>query len=463
MAAVPTVAVLQTLIQQLQDQVLALKTAAATAAPTAPAATIAATNAVVFADTPQTLGAEDLIDYSSKRGSDIYKQGIAALDDKALTDGFNMTTNQTDVFTEAFLNRATAMGWNKGSKQITTFTNSSGVSVDIIKSYGQIDEATLKTACERFCKTGEVNAKSRAKQNNTMMSMCLNKSLTASAKASLLTYRNEYTFDGIEYAPLMYKIIMRLATNDRVATTQILRDNLQNLGVFAVTVKGDIDKINAEFDTNYSQLLARGATLDDPIGILFEAYLLVSSKHDEYLDGNLSSLTHEAMMSMAKRKFDFLKTKGKWGAKSPDDEKIVAMAAEINSLKGQLKLDPKLSAIAGKGDKGDDKKSLKKKKKKNTSNKREQKKDEAWKKEPPKAGESKEGKKVGKFTFNWCEHHMAWTVHKPADCLLGKQHKEDQKKPYKANSATVAAAATLTVNPQFAALMAAMANLDQHE
>ncbi len=97
------------------------------------------------------------------------------------------------------------------------------------------------------------------------------------------------------------------------------------------------------------------------------------------------------------------------------------------------------------------------------SNKREQKKDEAWKKEPPKAGESKEGKKVGKFTFNWCEHHMAWTVHKPADCLIGKQHKDEQKKPYKANSATVAAAATLTANPHFAALMAAMANLDMNE
>ena len=469
MANAPTTAELQALIQQLQAQVQALQNAAATAAPAAQVAITAAPSVVVFADTPQTLGAEDLIDYSSKRGSDIYKQGIAPLDDKALTDGFAMTTNQTVVFTEAFLSRATAMGWNKGSKQITTFTNSSGVSVDIIKSYGQIDEATLKTACERFCKAGEADAESRAKQNNTMMSMCLNKSLTASAKASLLTYRNEYTFDGVEYAPLMYKIIMRLATIDSVATTQTLRDNLQNLGVFAVTVKGDIDKINAEFDTNYSQLLARGATLDDPIGILFEAYLLVpcynfvkyiGTKHDEYLDGNLASLTHEAMMSMAKRKFDFLKTKGKWGAKSPDDEKIVAMAAEIKSLKGQLKLDPKLSAIAGKGD---DKKDSKKKNKKNTNNKREQKKDEAWKKEPPKAGESKEGKKVGKFTFNWCEHHMAWTVHKPADCLLGKQHKEEQKKPIKANSATIAAAATSAMNPQFASLLAAMANMDQNE
>jgi len=297
-----------------------------------------------------------------------------------------------------------------------------------------------------------------------MMSMCLNKLLMASAKASLLTYHNEYTFDGVEYAPLMYKIIMRLATIDSVATTQTLRDNLQNLGVFAVTVKGDIDKINAEFDTNYSQLIARGATLDDPIGILFEAYLLVpcynftkymSTKHDEYLDGNLSGLSHEAMMSMAKCKFDFLKTKGKWGAKSPDDEKIVAMSAEINSLKGQLKLDPKLSAIAGKGKKGDGK-SSKKKNKMNMLIKKEQKKDEAWKKEPPKASENLP------FTFNWCEHHMARTVHKPADFLLGKQRKDEQKKP-KANSATVAAAATLAINPHFASLLAAMVNLDQNE
>ncbi len=65
-------------------------------------------------------------------------------------------------------------------------------------------------------------------------------------------------------------------------------------------------------------------------------------------------------------------------------------------------------------------------------------------------GGEKEGKKVGKYTFNWCEHHMAWTVHKPADCLLGKQHK-------------VAAAATSAVNSHFAVIMAAMANLDQNE
>jgi hypothetical protein len=76
------------------------------------------------------------------------------------------------------------------------------------------------------------------------------------AKVRLLTYRNDYTFDGAEYAPLMYNVIMRLATIDSIATSQTLQDNLQNLGVFPATVNGNIDKINSEFDQNYSQIIA---------------------------------------------------------------------------------------------------------------------------------------------------------------------------------------------------------------
>jgi hypothetical protein len=109
-----------------------------------------------------------------------------------------MTPSQTVVFFESLTHRATAMGWNAGSKQITTFTNCSGKDVDIIKEYGQIYEETLKTACKRFCKAGEADAESRAKQNNGMLAVCLGKSLTAEAQARLLTYHNEYTFHGVE-------------------------------------------------------------------------------------------------------------------------------------------------------------------------------------------------------------------------------------------------------------------------
>ncbi len=112
-----------------------------------------------------------------------------------------------------------------------------------------------------------------------MMSIHLAKLLTADVQARLLTYRNKYTFDGVKYAPLMYKIIMRLATIDSVATTQTLQDNLQSLGTYAAMVSGDIDKVHSKFNKNYSQLIARGATINDPIGILFEAYHVVPCHH----------------------------------------------------------------------------------------------------------------------------------------------------------------------------------------
>ncbi len=272
-----------------------------------------------------------------------------------------MAPNQTVIFIEVFHRHATMMGWNQGTMQITSFANSAGCQVNIIKSYGQIGKATLKSTCERFCKPGGVDSQTRAKQNNTMMSICLAKSLMADAQARLLTYQNKYTFDGVKYAPLMYKTTMRLVTIGSVVTTQMLCNNLQSLGTYAATVCGNINKVHSKFHKNYSQLIARGATVDDPISILFDAYLVVPChhfksyirhQHKDYLAGKLTTITHEALVMLAKCKFDWLKTKGLWGAKSPDNDKIVAMTATLNVLKGQLKLDPKLSAIANEGKKG---------------------------------------------------------------------------------------------------------------
>jgi hypothetical protein len=56
-------------------------------------------------------------------------------------------------------------------------------------------------------------------------------------------------------------------------------------------------------------------------------------QHDNYLNGKLT-ITHEALMALAKATIDYLKLKGKWGVKSPGNEKIVAMVAKITSLKG---------------------------------------------------------------------------------------------------------------------------------
>ncbi len=133
-----------------------------------------------------------------------------------------MTPVTTVAFVKAFKNRGSVMGWNQGPMNIMKFTNSKNAVIDIVKSYGQINEATPKAGCNVFCDPTGANYQTRASQNNHMMAQCLKKSLTVAALAHLEPYQSQYLFNGIEYGPMMYKIIMRLATIDSVATDEAL-------------------------------------------------------------------------------------------------------------------------------------------------------------------------------------------------------------------------------------------------
>jgi hypothetical protein len=193
------------------------------------------------------------------------------------------------------------MGWNQGAMGIAKFSNQHGAAINIVKSYGQRDKPTLKVHCNEFCKATGAKFQTRAAQNNHMMAHCLKKSLTMAFLASLKPYQAQYMSKGIVYAPLMYKTIMRLATIDSIATTKTWCTNPNNLPAYPSSANSDVDLINSYFDTNYTQILARGATVDDPITKLFDAYLSVpdynfkqyiSKKLDSYHNGKLRCQLH---------------------------------------------------------------------------------------------------------------------------------------------------------------------------
>ena len=69
-------------------------------------------------------------------------------------------------------------------------------------------------------------------------------------------------------------------------------------------------------------------------------------------------------------------------------------------------------------------------------------------------------KKHGELTFNWCIHHMAWTVHTPSECKLGKKMAKEQKSSVKVHSAIVKASTAATVNPHSAAMLATLSGKD---
>ncbi len=101
--------------------------------------------------------------------------------------------------------------------------------------------------------------------------------------------------------------------------------------------------------------------------ILFAAYAAVpcsnfrsyiKRKQDKYTDWS-KTLGYEELILLATNKYNLLKQEGAWGAKSPDEEKIFTMQAELTALKGQLELSPNLKQAAanknGKKEGGDGK------------------------------------------------------------------------------------------------------------
>jgi hypothetical protein len=163
--------------------------------------------------------------------------------------------------------------------------------------------------------------------------------------------------------PLLHKKIMALATIDSVATTKTLCSNLRELPTYCSTIKGDIELLHSYFNTNYTQIIACRAMVDNPVNILFSACMVlpchnfrsyIKHKQDVYTDGTLT-LTHGELIMLATNKFNLLKQEGTWGAKSPDKDKIVAMQAELTALKGQFQLAPNLKKVAGAKDHGGDK------------------------------------------------------------------------------------------------------------
>ncbi len=126
----------------------------------------AGANPTAFSLTPATTNLEGLIDYSSKLGQSTYKQGCKKL---TKDEGFQMTPSTTAAFVKTFKNRCSIMGLNQGVMGITKFPNQQGVTINIVKNYGQIGEPTLKAHCDGFYKAMGAKFKTRATQINHMM------------------------------------------------------------------------------------------------------------------------------------------------------------------------------------------------------------------------------------------------------------------------------------------------------
>ena len=126
----------------------------------------ASTTPVSFATTPGQHKIDEVIDYGSKGGKQLYDSGCEALPIK-----FDMKAENTVVFVQQLKARAKVMGWSQGTHPLTEFNVTRGGSTttyNLFEQYGQIPMDKSITKCKEFVGDG-AHASTRSAQNNVMM------------------------------------------------------------------------------------------------------------------------------------------------------------------------------------------------------------------------------------------------------------------------------------------------------
>ena len=131
--------------------------------------------------------------------------------------------------------------------------------------------------------------------------------------------------------------------------------------------------------------------------LFFHRYL--QSQKDDYNDGKTDLSPPDNLMELAGNKYKSLVEEDMWQATTASDKEIIALRAQIASLKSPTN--------PGKKEKGPEKKKKFEKKKESTSY--------TWKTVAPKTSDPIK-KTVGEKTYHWCLKHSAWTLHTPEQC-----------------------------------------------
>ena len=393
----------------------------------------AAVVAPQFALAPGVHGAAAFIDYGTSEGSKLYKAMKAPVDNL-----FDCTPKKLKVFLSALGDRSGEYGW-EDVLEVPEDINNPGVNLrNLLTEYGRISLEQVTAHANTY-----VAQQTRQAQNSYAMYLCVVNSLTPEAKAKVMLKENEYTLNGIRSGACLLKVVIRAAYLDSNATSRFVREAISNLDDYIVSVDSNIEKFNEHVEDLLDSLYARGEETHDLVSNLFKAYKecgdaafvsYMTRKEEHYDEGH--EYSPDALMQLAKDKYDALVEAEKWMAKSEEQKKIVALEAKVENLKRNIG--------RGKGKHEQTKQDESKKKGKKTD--KPYKKPE-WMTQAPTGSDPKTKVVEGK-TFHWCPTLAAWGRHKASDCK-GKDYrpgkKDDNEQPQAAGNADRIARALATV------------------
>ena len=233
-------------------------------------------------------------------------------------------------------------------------------------------------------------------------------------RTTMLLYAEVYTVTNIPVASSLLKQIIILTRVDNPASMMHIREMLIESKRKLVTMKGNITEFNQWVCKQMGRLHAREQEAVDLLYYLWKAYKAAPDEdfvtYINYLksqcDDGRTTFTAEDLMVRAENKYEacLLDEENAWGKLTEEQEKIVAMSAEINSLKKERGV---TSGKTNKPKQSTKKEAPKKAASKKTSEKKKKTSDKwAWKNMPPKESDAKENEAYVKTfetkKYYWC-------------------------------------------------------------
>lgn len=258
----------------------------------------------------------------------------------------------------------------------------------------------------------------------------------------MLHDESEYTVQGTKIAALYLLRIFKKCEIGTLAMIAMIRSDLQNLDKLVLQCKSNIRIFNSKVKTMVQKKLrCYGEPVHNLIHSLFKAYDVVKDSEfvrtirDErkaFILGNRPDLTADSLMDLAESLFNIYVEDKSWMQHINHEEQIVALQAEIKSLKAKSSSNNRTNSSRGKGGKGNASRNRR------SNNKSEKCDDDdnsekkwSWKTKAPSSKESKERVHEGK-TYYWCKNHRQgnglWVLHKPVDCRNASNSKTNNEK-----------------------------------
>jgi hypothetical protein len=378
--------------------------------------------AAAFALSP-AMAIPGVIDFTSRAGKGVFRYSTEKLDEEL----YNCQPDGMIQFLHSLSVRALEYGWDNEVTGIMMIpedaTNVLSNINNLIENYGQISLDTIQAFEATY-----IDQPIRPAQDTYMLYKCLMNSISKEGKSKIMIWRSQFHVGGLPSGNLLLKVIIRESHLDTNATISTIRTKLSNLDSYMLSIGGDIEKFNTYVKGLEESLTARGQITTDLLINLFKGYLAVEDKsfhlyvlrkQEEYEEGG--TLTEDSLMNLTKNKFTLLKEAGRYNMPSAEEEKILALQAELKQASKQWKK---------KSDKTETKKKVEwkdKDKDKGTGTKKKADKP-GWMAEKPKEENLRKSKSWNNKDWYWCSSDTGgkceghWRVHKPSECE-GRSHK----------------------------------------